>query len=143
MGKMLIPAGRLNKNWLRRLMPSASTIPNHSLAIPMVVGHDTLRFRHYLTRSTKNLTSITGLFLSFVDCKRLSLFFCQTIQQVKAFAPSTTVKHDTSASVLRMAEGSSVPGPPYSGPASKPILDAVKYPSDMKRLNMRELKQVR
>ena len=35
-----------------------------------------------------------------------------------------------------------MPGPPYAGPPSKPILDSVKYPSDMKRLNMRELKQV-
>lgn len=33
-------------------------------------------------------------------------------------------------------------GPPYSGPASKPILDSVKFPSDMKRLNMSELKQL-
>lgn len=46
-----------------------------------------------------------------------------------------------------MAEDSSststnIPGPPYSGPASKPILDKVKFPADMKSLNMRELKQV-
>ena len=41
-----------------------------------------------------------------------------------------------------MAEGTNIPGPPYSGPAVKPILDSVKYPQDMKRLDMRQLKQV-
>jgi len=35
-----------------------------------------------------------------------------------------------------------VSGPPYSGPATKPILDSVKYPSDMKNLDIRELKQL-
>jgi 1-deoxy-D-xylulose-5-phosphate synthase len=33
-------------------------------------------------------------------------------------------------------------GPPYAGPASKPILDSVQYPRDMKRLDMRELQQL-
>ena len=33
-------------------------------------------------------------------------------------------------------------GPPYSGPASKPILDAIVTPSDMDGLSMRDLKQV-
>jgi hypothetical protein len=33
-------------------------------------------------------------------------------------------------------------GPPYSGPAVKPILDSIDYPSDMKGLDMKELKQV-
>jgi len=41
-----------------------------------------------------------------------------------------------------MAEGTNIPGPPYSGPAVKPILDSVKYPQDMKRLDMRQLKQL-
>ena len=41
-----------------------------------------------------------------------------------------------------MAE-ESIQGPPYSGPASKPILDSVKFPSDMKKLSMSEIKQVR
>lgn len=45
------------------------------------------------------------------------------------------------ASILA-AEGSNVPGPPYAGPAVKPILDSVNSPSDMKRLDMRELKQL-
>lgn len=71
-----------------------------------------------------------------------SFLFSVIIKQVAAFAPLSTIKHDARTSVLQMAEGSSVPGPPYSGPSSKPILDSVKFPSDMKRLNMRELKQV-
>lgn len=71
----------------------------------------------------------------------ISSFLCHRLQ-VDAFAPLSTIKHGTRTSALQMAEGSSVPGPPYAGPASKPILDSVKYPSDMKRLNMRELKQV-
>ena len=33
-------------------------------------------------------------------------------------------------------------GPPYSGPAVKPILDSISSPADMKRLNMKELKQL-
>ena len=33
-------------------------------------------------------------------------------------------------------------GPPYAGPASKPILDSVQYPRDMKRLDMKELQQL-
>lgn len=36
----------------------------------------------------------------------------------------------------------SVEGPPYLGPASKPILDSVDTPIDMKRLSMKELKQL-
>lgn len=39
-------------------------------------------------------------------------------------------------------EGSSVPGPPYQGPAVKPILDSIKSPFDMKNLDMRQLKQL-
>jgi hypothetical protein len=42
-----------------------------------------------------------------------------------------------------MAEETNIPGPPYSGPAIKPILDSISSPADMKRLDMRQLKQVR
>ena len=34
-------------------------------------------------------------------------------------------------------------GPPYSGPSTKPILDSIEYPEDMKDLTIRDLKQVR
>ena len=33
-------------------------------------------------------------------------------------------------------------GPPYSGPSVKPILDGIEYPSDMKNLGMKDLKQL-
>lgn len=33
-------------------------------------------------------------------------------------------------------------GPPYSGPSVKPILDSIEYPSDMKNLGMKDLKQL-
>jgi len=61
---------------------------------------------------------------------------------VNAFTPISKVYHEGRTSPLRMAELSNIPGPPYAGPTSKPILDSVKYPADMKRLNMRELKQL-
>jgi 1-deoxy-D-xylulose-5-phosphate synthase len=35
-----------------------------------------------------------------------------------------------------------VDGPPYVGPAVKPILDSIDSPADMKRLDMRQLKQL-
>ncbi|GAX25369.1 1-deoxy-D-xylulose-5-phosphate synthase [Fistulifera solaris] len=35
-----------------------------------------------------------------------------------------------------------VEGPPYVGPAVKPILDSIDSPADMKRLDMRQLKQL-
>jgi len=52
--------------------------------------------------------------------------------------PSTLRRH--------MAEGdptgASPPGPPYAGPAVKPILDSITSPEDMNRLNLDELKQL-
>lgn len=39
-------------------------------------------------------------------------------------------------------EGSNIPGPPYSGPVVKPILDMINYPSDMKNLNTQQIKQL-
>jgi 1-deoxy-D-xylulose-5-phosphate synthase len=40
-------------------------------------------------------------------------------------------------SSLKMADG-----PPYSGPSTKPILDSVEFPQDMKDLSIRDLKQL-
>jgi 1-deoxy-D-xylulose-5-phosphate synthase len=71
-----------------------------------------------------------------------------TIQVATAFiAPSTTSSLHNHVvpqlqQPLRMAAETDISGPPYSGPPVKPILDSVKYPSDMKRLDMREVKQV-
>ena len=70
---------------------------------------------------------------------------------VSAFAPLLSHHHHAAAAITTtrrsMAEGSGdavtkIPGPPYSGPAAKPILDSIDTPEDMKRLDMRELKQV-
>lgn len=41
-----------------------------------------------------------------------------------------------------MSDTSTASGPPYSGPVVKPILDSVNSPDDMKRLDMRQLKQL-
>ena len=60
--------------------------------------------------------------------------------QVNAFVPHRQIQH---ASRTALSERANIPGPPYSGPSVKPILDSVNYPSDMKRLDMRQLKQVR
>jgi len=71
---------------------------------------------------------------------------------VFGFAPSTSSSSSTTTSrsipLTRHAatdDGSGNPtvsGPPYSGPTVKPILDSVNYPSDMKGLDMRQLKQL-
>jgi len=50
------------------------------------------------------------------------------------------IQHATK--LAQAADGTTIPGPPYSGPAVKPILDGIDSPADMKRLDMRQLKQV-
>ena len=60
-----------------------------------------------------------------------------------AFVPRAAQNAQTS--FVRLAEGSSstnIPGPPYSGPAVKPILESIQSPQDMKSLDMRQLKQL-
>jgi 1-deoxy-D-xylulose-5-phosphate synthase len=56
---------------------------------------------------------------------------------VSAFSPVARGKQVQN--VLSMATDS---GPPYSGPPVKPVLDTVKTPDDLKRLDMRQLKQL-
>lgn len=74
------------------------------------------------------LRTFPGFFLIFN-------YWCQQ----EAFAPRlANVQRKTPLS----AEAPNVSGPPYSGPAIKPILDSVNVPADMKRLDMRQLKQV-
>uniref|UniRef100_A0A7S4K4C9 1-deoxy-D-xylulose-5-phosphate synthase n=1 Tax=Odontella aurita TaxID=265563 RepID=A0A7S4K4C9_9STRA len=67
-------------------------------------------------------------------------------RQASAFVPSNNVPlaaRSKAAAPLRMAEGgSSVSGPPYSGPASKPILDSIDSPDNMNDLSISELKQL-
>lgn len=68
-----------------------------------------------------------------------ALSFLLTSSSVAAFAPAR-IHNGASRSQLRMSENLS--GPPYSGPAAKPILDSVNYPSDMKGLDIKGLKQL-
>ena len=67
--------------------------------------------------------------------------FC-SLSQVTAFISRSN--HGTTFTPMRMATDpvTNIPGPPYSGPPVKPILDGIKSPSDMKKLDMRELKQL-
>lgn len=63
-------------------------------------------------------------------------------QAVVAFTTPSFARH-AATSGLKATESSNIPGPPYSGPSVKPILDSIESPDDMKRLDMRQLKQVR
>jgi len=63
-----------------------------------------------------------------------------TVDPANAFS-SISSKTQSSRTQLR-AEGTDIPGPPYSGPEVKPILDSINSPDDMKKLDMRQLKQL-
>ncbi|KAG7344409.1 1-deoxy-D-xylulose-5-phosphate synthase [Nitzschia inconspicua] len=69
------------------------------------------------------------------------LLAATTASFTAAFAPPS-LRQNGVKTKLRAAESTNIPGPPYSGPAVKPILDSVSYPQDMKRLDVRELKQL-
>ena len=62
--------------------------------------------------------------------------------QALCFTPSLHAFART-RTALHVDGANNIPGPPYSGPAVKPILDSIQTPADMKRLDMRQLKQVR
>lgn len=51
-------------------------------------------------------------------------------------------RHSARSRTALFVDGTNIPGPPYAGPAVKPILDTIQSPLDMKRLDMRQLKQV-
>jgi len=51
-------------------------------------------------------------------------------------APNAYVRQTT------LAAEAAASGPPYSGPASKPILDSINTPADMDKLGLRDLKQL-
>lgn len=53
----------------------------------------------------------------------------------RAFVPRST-------HVALRAQDSNIQGPPYQGPAVKPILDSISSPANMKNLDMRQLKQL-
>ena len=102
----------------------------------------------------------------FLDLSWLFFFFVFVFQSITAFTLSphlyygntaTTVPR-TSFSRLQQAAGEggdsllssssggstggAVSGPPYAGPAVKPILDSIQSPADMKKLDLRQLKQL-
>lgn len=54
-----------------------------------------------------------------------------------AFSTTSLKTNNAVRSALHMANG-----PPYSGPSTKPILDSIEYPEDMKDLTIRDLKQL-
>lgn len=67
----------------------------------------------------------------------LSTSTASSPQKIKS--ASSTQQHATTADDVN---GQHTSGPPYSGPTVKPILDSVNYPSDMKGLDLRQLKQL-
>jgi 1-deoxy-D-xylulose-5-phosphate synthase len=82
--------------------------------------------------------------LTSLSC--LCATLCFWTQVTAAFVPQSTKYGRTTARMVPPAEGganqNAVPGPPYSGPANKPILDSINSPADMKDLDMRQLKQL-
>ena len=56
--------------------------------------------------------------------------------QVSGFTAPASRVNNVAKSALNMA------GPPYSGPATKPLLDSVEYPHDMNDMTIKDLKQV-
>ena len=77
-------------------------------------------------------------------------YFCYhgtTQNAVVGFAPTlpsttTAARTLTRHAAERDGSASTVSGPPYSGPSVKPILDSINFPSDMKGLDMPQIKQV-
>jgi 1-deoxy-D-xylulose-5-phosphate synthase len=89
--------------------------------------------------------TILILRLSFVSHSFYRL--CLSLAQIAAaFVPHSAkyaVSRSKPAFMAPPAEGAgNIPGPPYSGPSVKPILDSINTPADMKNLDMRQLKQL-
>ena len=68
---------------------------------------------------------------------KLIRFFCLQVHGFLLQTPPRRFRH------VVAAEGGYISGPPYAGPPSKPILNSIQSPSDMKSLSLKELKQVR
>ena len=74
--------------------------------------------------------------------------YCFTIHHhgtatTKTTSTSNAIRSSSSTRLYVTDGTAGMSGPPYSGPAVKPILDTIHSPADMKRLDMRQLKQVR
>lgn len=64
-------------------------------------------------------------------------------RRLSSFAPNTSLlRAEGGSGGGSSSSGSNIPGPPYKGPAVKPILESINSPADMKNLDMRQLKQL-
>mmetsp|Transcript_21269 Transcript_21269/g.27449 ORF Transcript_21269/g.27449 Transcript_21269/m.27449 type:complete len:731 (+) Transcript_21269:200-2392(+) len=67
-------------------------------------------------------------------------------QTAYGFAPSSrhhvTHKSNGNSNALQESPNDIDNGPPYSGPAYKPLLDSISSPADMKRLDVKQLNQL-
>lgn len=100
------------------------------------------RQAHSHQRYTSRLTSYIIVIQTFFAMSNLLLHAVLVVavlfalHQVKAFVPQ-----HSQVRRLRSLRMSSLEGP-FKGPETTPILDGVKYPSDLKRLDMKQLKQL-
>lgn len=74
------------------------------------------------------------------------VFVCVFMKQAYGFAPSNRhhVAYNTNSNsnALQESPNDIDNGPPYSGPAYKPLLDSISSPADMKRLDVKQLNQL-
>lgn len=81
---------------------------------------------------------IPAVFLSAAAISTVSAFTSPTNRRTATSAISSSSRTKLNEAINRVTPA----GPPYSGPASKPILDSVKFPHDMNRLDINELQQL-
>lgn len=81
---------------------------------------------------------IPAVLLSAAAISTVSAFTSPTNRRTATSAISSSGRTKLNEAINRVTPA----GPPYSGPASKPILDSVKFPHDMNRLDINELQQL-
>ena len=81
---------------------------------------------------------IPAVLLSAAAISTVSAFTSPTNRRTATSAISSSSRTKLNEAINRVTPA----GPPYSGPASKPILDSVKFPHDMNRLDINELQQL-
>jgi 1-deoxy-D-xylulose-5-phosphate synthase len=81
---------------------------------------------------------IPAVLLSAASISTVSAFTSPTNRGTSTSAISSSGRTKLNEAINRVTPA----GPPYSGPASKPILDSVKFPHDMNRLDINELQQL-
>eukprot|EP00571_Detonula_confervacea_P010731 CAMPEP_0172297810 /NCGR_PEP_ID=MMETSP1058-20130122/697_1 /TAXON_ID=83371 /ORGANISM="Detonula confervacea, Strain CCMP 353" /LENGTH=742 /DNA_ID=CAMNT_0013007003 /DNA_START=218 /DNA_END=2446 /DNA_ORIENTATION=- len=80
---------------------------------------------------------ISAAALTAVAATTTTAFTLPTTAVQKSSSPAAS-----STSLFEAINRITPAGPPYAGPTSKPILDSVKFPHDMKRLDITELQQL-